>query len=295
MLREPGTKTKAIIIGNPSSGRAGSKGYLERWAEMLRSGGMEVEVMNTEHPDHATELAALAGDQLVIAAGGDGTVNEVVNGLSRNATLGILPLGTANVLARELALPLKPEAACEKILTGERLRIDVGVATDAGGTERRFACMAGLGFDARVVQEVDPRLKRYLKMLAFPLAALAVYFRERLPAMEVSMDGETHEVQFAIIANGRLYGGDFKTSDAASLTNGELQVVLVEKVGVLLRADVLLGILARRPLARSMKSVTAKEIQASSPGEVPVQIDGEAWGSLPMSFRIEPRALEVIR
>ncbi len=73
---------KAVIIGNPNSGSAGDEGYLERFAQTLREGGLEVEVLNTERPDHATELAAMAGDRLVIAAGGDGTVNEVVNGLS---------------------------------------------------------------------------------------------------------------------------------------------------------------------------------------------------------------------
>src|SRR5215210_6198267 len=139
---------EAIIIGNPNSGSAGDEGYLERFAETLRAGGLEVEVLNTERPDHATELAALAGDRLVVAAGGDGTVNEVVNGLSKDATLGILPLGTVNVLARELGLSLKPEDACERILTGTPVRMDVGVATDEEGAERRFALMAGIGFDA---------------------------------------------------------------------------------------------------------------------------------------------------
>jgi diacylglycerol kinase (ATP) len=103
---------EAVIIGNPNSGSAGDEGYLERFAETLRAGGLEVEVLNTERPDHATELAAKAGEQLIIAAGGDGTVIEVVNGLSKDVTLGILPLGTANVLAGELGLPLKPEGAC---------------------------------------------------------------------------------------------------------------------------------------------------------------------------------------
>ena len=95
-----GVATQAVIIGNPNSGSAGEEGYLERFAEALRAGGLTVEVLNTERPDHATQLAAAAGDRLVVAAGGDGTVNEVVNGLLKGATLGILPLGTANVLAR---------------------------------------------------------------------------------------------------------------------------------------------------------------------------------------------------
>ncbi len=287
----------AVIIGNPNSGRAGDRERLKRYAKTLSSGGIgEVEVWNTERPDHATQLANLAGDKLVIAAGGDGTVNEVVNGLSEGATLGIIPLGTANVLARELGLPLKPDEACERIVSGTPGRIDIGVATDHRGRERRFACMAGIGFDAHVVNEVTPRLKRYLKALAFPLAALKVYLQGDLPTLHIVHGDTTYVTQFAIIANGQFYGGDFRTADAASLTTGNFEVVLVDQVSRLLRADVLTSILAKRPLDRSMRSFAAGELRAKSPGAyVPVQLDGEVWGRLPLSFRIEPAALEVIR
>jgi diacylglycerol kinase (ATP) len=287
---------EAVIIGNPNSGSAGDEGYLERFAETLRAGGLEVEVLNTERPDHATELAAKAGDQLVIAAGGDGTVNEVVNGLSKDATLGILPLGTANVLARELGLPLKPEGACERILSGTGSRMDVGVATDQEEAELRFACMASIGFDANVVREVTPRFKRYLRSIAFPLVALKVYFRGDLPKLHLIHGDTTHVAQLAIVANGHYYGGDFTVAEDASLTSGKLQIVLIEKVGRFLRADILARILAKRPLDHDTKSFPAQDIRAeSSSGRVPVQIDGELWGHLPMSFRIEPTAIRVIR
>lgn len=291
--------TDAVLIGNPNSGSAGDEGYLEGFADTLRAGGLTVEVLNTERPDHATELAAAAGDRLVIAAGGDGTVNEVLNGLSPGATLGILPLGTANVLARELGLPLEPEAACGRILTGAAARMDIGVATDGEGTERRFACMAGIGFDAEVVREVGPRLKRYLRSLAFPIAALKVYLRGGSPDLQIVDGNTTHVAQLAIVANGRYYGGEFETAEDASLVSGSLEVVLVERVGHLLRADVLPRILAKKPLDRKMKSFASREILAKSPAargtRVPAQIDGEVWGSLPMRFRVEPGAVEVIR
>ena len=258
-------------------------------------------MLNTERPNHATALAAAAGDRLVIAAGGDGTVNEVLNGLSEGATLGILPLGTANVLARELGLPLAPEAACERILTGETFRMDVGVAIDEEGVGRRFACMAGIGFDADVVREVGPRLKRYLRSLAFPLAALKVYLRGGLPKLRI-VGGDTgdagHVARFAVVANGRYYGGDFETAEDASLTSGGLEVVLVEKVGLIVRPDVLAGILAKKPLDRTMKSFTSGGVRAEAVAggtRVPVQIDGEVWGKLPMSFRVEAASVEVIR
>lgn len=290
---------KAVIIGNPNSGSAGDEGYLERFAEILRAGGLEVEVLNTERPDHATELAAMASDKLVIAAGGDGTVNEVVNGLSQGATLGILPLGTANVLARELGLPLKPEDACEKILTGTSRRMDLGIATDEEGTERRFTLMAGIGFDANVIREVTPRLKRYLRTLAFPLAALKVYFQGDQPDLQIVDGDTTYVTQFAVVTNSQYYGGEFEMAEEASLGSGELVVVIIEKVGLLLRADVLARILAKSPLDRAMKSFSSQGILAKSPAargkKVPVQIDGEVWGRLPMSFRVEPAAINVIR
>ena len=296
---EGGVTREAVIIGNPNSGSAGDEGYLEGFADTLRAGGLTVEVLNTERPDHATELAAAAGGRLVIAAGGDGTVNEVLNGLSKEATLGILPLGTANVLARELGLPLEPEGACERILTGAAFRMDVGVATDDAGNERRFACMAGIGFDAEVVDEVGSLLKRYLRSLAFPLVALKVFLQNDRPELRIKDGDTTHVVQYAVVANGQYYGGDFETAEDASLTSGELQVVLVEKVGRLMRPDVLAHILAKKPLDRTMKSFASSGIHAESPAargaEVPVQIDGEIWGCLPMFFRIEPAAVEVIR
>ena len=290
------TTTNAVIIGNPHSGRAGDAGYLERFAKILRSGGLTVEVLNTERPDHATELASLAGDRLVVAAGGDGTVNEVLNGLSSGATLGVLPLGTANVLAREFGLPLDPAEACRRILKGECSKVDFGVATNDEGVERRFACMAGIGFDAKVIGAVTPRLKRYLRRLAFQVTAFKVLFGNRFPPLEILLGDEIHTARFAIIANGQYYGGDYRVSGPGLLTSGKFETILVERVSDLLRPDVFAGIITRRPLNRAMTSVTSTNVHARAPGaEVPVQLDGELWGRLPMSFRIEPGALNVVR
>ena len=287
---------EVVIIGNPKAGSNRGEDRLKRCAEILASGGLDVEVWPTERPQHATELATLADARLVVAAGGDGTINEVVNGLSKDATLGVLPFGTANVLARELGLPLKAEAACERILAGTESRIDIGVAANQEGVERRFICMAGMGFDAHVVNEVTPRLKRSLKSLAFALAAFKVYLEGDLPGLHIVHDGTAHVTQFAIVANGHYYGGDFRSAEDASLTDGKLEVVLVERISKVLRPDILARILAKKPLTRSMRSFSTQELRAKSPGaQVPVQLDGEAWGRLPMSFRIEPATLKVVR
>ena len=172
----------AAIIGNPNSGKAGSRNLLEDYAKILSTGGIETEVLNTEYPDHATELATEVGkDRLVIAAGGDGTINEVINGLHEEATLGILPLGTANVLARELDLPLNAEKACQRILVGEKSRMDLGLAINHDGTERRFTFVAGIGFDANVIYSVTPPPETLLQGSGFrPLGVQGLY-RGRVP------------------------------------------------------------------------------------------------------------------
>ena len=208
----------------------------------------------------------------------------------------MLPLGTANVLAREFGLPLDPAEACQRILKGERSRVDFGIATNDEGAERRFACMAGIGFDAKVIGAVTPRLKRYLRRLAFQLTAFKVLFGNRFPTLEVSDGDEVHTARFAIVANGHYYGGDYRVSGPGLLTSGALETILVERLSDLLRPDVIAGIMARRPLNRAMRSFTSTEVHARAPGaDVPVQLDGELWGGLPMSFRIEPGALNVIR
>lgn len=296
-MAQDDTTMDAVIIGNPNSGRAGDRDLLTDLAGVLGENGTKVEVLNTERPNHATELATMAGDRLVVAAGGDGTVNEVLNGLTSGATLGVIPLGTANVLARELGMPLDPEKACARIRDGRAVQTDLGIATDAEGVERRFACMAGMGFDARVIGEVDPFLKRYLKIVAFPLTALKVYLQsDKNPKIQVVHGDTIYVTEFAIVANGHHYGGDFKVSDDASLTTGSFEVVMVDRLGKLLRADVLTQILSRKPLDRSMRSFSTGELHARAPGgEVPVQLDGEIWGKLPMSFRIVPKGLRVVR
>lgn len=287
---------EAVIIGNPASGRVSMR-KLKQCAEMLDRSGIRAEIWPTERPEHATELATLAGARLVVAAGGDGTINEVINGLHRDARLGILPLGTANVLARELGIPLNLERACRRILAGEAVRIDLGIARNASGVERRFACMAGIGFDASVVLAVTPGIKRRLRRTAFALMAFKVFLTSEIPPFEVFCGGERRRARFAIVANGRNYGGDFWSAEHASLTNGRLEVVLVERVRSLLRPDILAHILAKRPLSRRMPSVSVPRVEASPLGNavVPVQLDGEAWGQLPMSFRVEPSALAVLR
>ena len=200
------------------------------------------------------------------------------------------------MLARELGLPLDVDDACERILRGETFRMDLGVARRRDGTERRFACMAGLGFDARVVRAVTPQAKSRLRGLAYPLMAFKVLFTEDLPPVRVRAGGEDWEGRFAIVANAHRYGGDYRVTGPDLLTSGELETILIKRASLLLRPDIFAEIMARMPLNRSMRSFRSTELDADAPRSgVPVQLDGELWGELPMSFRVEPAALRVIR
>jgi diacylglycerol kinase family enzyme len=286
----------AVIIGNASAGSGGGEKTLDRCAETLREGGMRVEVWNTERPKHATELATRTGERLIIVAGGDGTINEVINGMPPEATVTVIPLGTANVLARELGMPLEPEAACRRILEGEVRRMDLGLATNERGIERRFACMTGIGFDARVVEAVTPPIKKRLRGRAFPLMAFVVYFTRRFSSIHLTAGDREYTARFVIVSNTHYYGGGYRVTGSNSLQGGRLHATVFGRVSLLLRPDVLGRILLGRPLENYLPSFAAEEIHADQPEglPVPVQLDGELWGELPVNLRVRPRALKVL-
>ncbi len=153
-VHQLGAHPRAMIIFNPAAGQAGSlQGDLEASCDLLNEYGWQVELRPTQAAGDGTRIAreaAQAGYDAVIAAGGDGTINEIVNGLAGSQTaLGVLPVGTVNVWAREIGLPLQPRATTEALLRTHVRSIDLGRAGD-----RYFLLMAGVGFDAAVVNEV---------------------------------------------------------------------------------------------------------------------------------------------
>src|SRR5689334_16537226 len=164
---------KAILISNPKTGRYASRRRpVQELAAQLESLGIKIDLKLTQRPGDATEIAARAasnGTSDVIVAGGDGTINEAIQGLAgTNARLAIIPRGTGNVLARELKLPLDNEQATAVVARGHARRIHLGVATEeATGTSRLFVLMAGIGLDASVVQRTPPRLKKRIGRGAF--------------------------------------------------------------------------------------------------------------------------------
>jgi YegS/Rv2252/BmrU family lipid kinase len=292
---------RARIIANPSSGTIIVPGMLEELEEAvqyLNDHDLPTELCLTERRGHATELArqaVKAGMDVVIAAGGDGTINDVVQALAGHPTaLGILPLGTANVWAHETNIPRAPIGAAEVILQGVRRRIDLGRAGS-----RYFLLMAGIGFDAEVARRVEVgTLKRIgLKLLDYVAVAGYLTITQRPARLVVYQESKrrTARALMIIIGNSRLYGSAMTFTGKAVLDDGMLDVVIVGGGGVLHRAGVLLRAALRRPsLGPRVVYTRCRRIRLESNVPLPVQVDGEVLGTLPLSFSVVPQALTVI-
>ncbi len=302
IITRPSTvAARARIVVNPASGSIhGAFGLreLQEAAVWLTDHGLPTEIALTVRPGHAAELAreaAESGMDLVIAAGGDGTVNDVVQGLAGTQTaLGVLPMGTVNVWAREMAIPLNPVLAREVLLTGVRRRIDLGRAGS-----RYFLLMAGVGFDAEVARRVErSRLKRAgLKFLDYVATAGRLGVTHPSAKIWMRSDGTRRSVNaiMVLIGNTRLYGGALTFAKRAIADDGWLDVVVLRSGGLAYRAAVFVRALFRRAsLGPRVQYLRCRTVRLESHVPLPVQIDGEVIGTLPMTFSIAPRALTVV-
>ncbi len=233
----------------------------------------------TAHAGEARELAArfaAEGEPVVIAAGGDGTLNEVVRGLAGTPSiLGVLPAGTMNVFAREMGIPFDNlERAFAVIEAGHVREIDLFEANGAP-----FVQMAGIGFDARVIEETSWEAKKMLGPLAYLLAAAKV-LGERPPKMEITCADGRREQGVAVIAgNGSLYGGQFKVFRNADNRDSKLDVIVYKEAGYKLVLDSLRGLaLGGIDLMDSTSSFQTEAFTVRADREVPVEVDGEWLG-----------------
>jgi diacylglycerol kinase (ATP) len=291
----------AVLISNPKTGRYGSRRLrpIQEVASQLRSLGIDVDLKLTTGPGDASEFASRAarnGSSDVIVAGGDGTINEAVQGLAgTNARLAIIPRGTANVLARELKLPLDDEQATAVAARGNARRIHLGRAIDeTTGTKRLFVLMAGVGLDASVVQGVRPKLKKRIGKGAFWISGLSHLADWKPNPFTLEIEGRSYTGTFAAIGNAPRYGGDLAITPGARLDEPEFEICIIDTLSRL-RYLHLLSYAMRTGMPQDQPGV--KFIKTSSvraTGDAPVQVDGELIGQLPMRFEIAPQSLEVI-
>ena len=298
------TKKRTIrFISNPNAGRGGRKRAAEvaRFCELLRKRGIEVEVLETRAPHDATRLAAEAardGVGEVVVSGGDGTINEALQGLvGTHVRLGIWPAGTANVLARELKLPFDAKGAAEVVARGTTRRIYAGCATDErSGVRRYFFLMAGVGLDASVVERVRPRLKRRVGEGAYWASGLEHLVRWQPVPFEIEIEGQTYPATFASVGKAAHYGGEISVTPRARLDEPEFEICVVNSYSRLRYLRLLLQGMQRDGVRRGMASVRyVRATRARATGDgASVQVDGELVGQLPMTFEIVPTPIEVI-
>ncbi len=293
---------RICVIFNPAA-RGNKARHFRRHLDEI---GGQSALKATAAPGDARRLAADAiadGFDLIVAAGGDGTVNEVLNGIGdapngfERARLGVLPLGTMNVFARELKIPLRPERAWEVLRRGRELKIDLGCADFlAGGVGKKqfFAQLAGAGLDARAIELLDWPLKKKIGPLAYVVAGLKA-LREKKPQIKISANGENFSGELVLIGNGRFYGGPFGIFPAADLRDGLLDACVFPRVDfpTLLRCAP--SFLARQKLPEKVvRRFLAEKFEFVCDSPAAFELDGEWAGNLPVTISVERGKLRVV-
>jgi diacylglycerol kinase (ATP) len=280
-----------VVILNPAA--RGERA--NRWRARVESLAEGCTVCTTTAPGEAEILARHAvqeGFEKIIAAGGDGTIHEVVNGLANStATLGLLPIGTVNVFAMELGLPSNNLDLCWDIIRGDHTRlVDLPSAN-----EKYFVQLAGVGLDAQVVKETSARLKRNFGPLSYLISAAQVASRRPPRLFIESEDTSVEEGSFVLVGNGRRYGGPFPFFKQAVIDDGLLDVVVFKQLGYLeiikYLQDVFFSSEIRLP---EVEYFQTRALRVTSEQHVPVELDGELVGTCPVEFQMRERALRVL-
>lgn len=277
--------------------RRGADRLLSGILETLERQGMAAEIEATPDPGTAGHLArslvSTVGVRRILVAGGDGTINEVLNGIGGlSVEMGILPAGTANVLANELGISHWRKAV-ESVGTWVPHRIPVGVIESVDGHSRRFLMMAGAGFDARLVYSVNPALKRSVGKLAYWFAGFSQLGRT-LEQMRIIAGGRVLRGSFCLASRVRNYGGDLNIAPSIRLMDNDLEVVCFEGTITATYLAHLASILAGRVAKTEGITVfRARELELQPAGDEPVhvQVDGEHAGYLPLRVQVQPDAL----
>ncbi|CUW38171.1 putative diacylglycerol kinase（Diacylglycerol/lipid kinase,21-310) [Magnetospirillum sp. XM-1] len=287
---------RVLVIHNPTAGRRRRR-QLELVVSALEALGGRVARRETARRGDAEDFAALASPDefdAVIAAGGDGTVNEVLNGLGAGPgglALGVIPLGTANVLACEIGLdPDDVEQVARTVAFGVARRIHVGQAN-----RRRFLLMAGAGLDAHVVAGVSTVLKRRAGKLAYVVESLRQAVGYDFPKLTIRADGVEYEARMVVACKGRFYGGPFIAAPDADLAAPKLELCILPNPGMagMLRYGLALP-LGKLPGLPEVRVVSARNILITGPRGAPVQGDGDIVARLPAEISIADQTVDLI-
>ncbi|MBW2055905.1 MAG: diacylglycerol kinase family lipid kinase [Deltaproteobacteria bacterium] len=286
---------KVVLIANPVAGKGRPEELFHLFVQAMERRGYRVETHITRTAGEATLCARTVKPEVeaLVVAGGDGTLNEVLNGLvdPSRIPIALLPTGTANILAHELGLPTRAEAVAETVQGGRVRRLDMGLI---GG--RRFLAVVGAGFDAMVTQEVRRTRQRGLGYSGYVLPVLRSLVRYRVPELRITVDGaEQFQGAFAVVSNTRNYGGIFTFADQARCDSGHFDVCVFPKGTVFALTRyyfaALRGGVSGIP---EVRYVTGRSVRIESEEPVAVQVDGDPFGATPVEIDLVPSTVPII-
>ena len=296
----PAEVRDAVLIINPSAGGGRRMHQLDEARHIFRKAGIETELQMTTCPGEATEMARRVVEhrrQLAIVCGGDGTVNEAVNGLAGSQVpLAVLPSGTANVLAKELSIPWNLPRAAEHIIRARYRRIALGLATPekSSGEPRYFISLAGAGADGALVAAVRPEIKLRAGIVAYWLEGMKQLTRYTFPRFRGTTGDHSVDATLVVVGRTKHYGGPFKITTEADLERPEFELAFVTTRSAWRYVAYMPLLWAGRLRGRrhvQFCKATSLQCVAIDSSPVMIQVDGEPAGRLPAEFRIVPDAL----
>jgi len=293
-------RSSIILIGNPAARGASLKKF-ESASVFLQDKGFATKILLTEKSNDATRLAEEAvreNPYAIIAAGGDGTINEVINGMVKSdVPLAILPLGTTNVLAKELGIPEYFNGAMETAVSRKPRTVSLGRIELNPGTDsaysRYFCLMAGIGFDGKAVHDINPAVKKKSGKAAYIFSGIKNLLHYSPNQLFYNIDGKEYEGFSSVTGKAGKYGGNFKITPDADLSNPELYTCIFQgnKRSDLLRYvfKIMTGRLFDERDIVYLKSATVEVL-----GTAHIQIDGDYLGVTPAKITVEKDALQII-
>ncbi len=283
------------LVVNPAARSGKSKGALPKIKAFFERRKEKLTIYKTQKKGDAIEMAKKASKThgVVIAGGGDGTINEVINGIAgTKAALGIVPMGTTNVLAMELDIPDKPVEACKLIVSKKPVKIDIGQVNG-----RYFLSWAGIGLDSHMIRDTEniPIIKKILGKISYPLIGLKTLLTYSPTKMSVNADGKRYTGHFILVGNIKYYGGKFRVYPKAEVNDGLLDVCIFKKKSLIhtFKYTLAMGI-GQHVNYDDVDYIQAKNIRIDTYDKILIHTDAELASETPAKISIKPLFLKVI-
>ncbi len=286
-------RTKVIV--NPNSKPRKIQRHLKKSLRILKQNGFRLSILFTKHEGEVqpkVEEAVRQGFEAVVIAGGDGSVNEAINGMvGRGIPLGILPFGGSNVLARELRIPMNPEEAARVIIRRRLRKIDLGKAQD-----RYFSMMASCGYDAYAISRTSRKIKKVISRYAYIWAGIKDFLGYRPTEVRLVLDNGkvVDRGTFVVVSNTHFYGGTHEVTPFAEIDDGFLDICIYKGKWQIGLVHFALNVISKKHLKlKNVHYYRIRKVYMTADKNTLVQVDGDLLGALPVTVEIVPEALEV--